>query len=476
MNRIDCPPLPSCLIESMRNVGYSLDTALADIIDNSIAADASRISLYHECEEYGPRLAIIDDGHGMTFNELTEAMRAGGLQGPLGERKAGDMGRFGLGLKTASFSQCRRLTVVSRRKSSPLVAACWDLNELKDSWSLLIPGEKDIQSLPWINELPSEFGTMVLWESMDRLDQQVGGRREAGEIFLEHMALALDHLALVFHRFLDGSLSSARSLTIEVNRLPIQPVDPYFRKYKETQILPKEEILLHGSRIIIQPYIIPHYSRLKSSDRERLRSLGGAAATQGFYVYRNRRLLAWGDWFRIRRARTEASGLARVMIDIPNSLDDLWSLDIKKSSVSPPERVRTELRRIIDRIAESSIRTYVCRGRRLSDRKYALWQRQSGQEGISYKLDRANPLIVAFLNTLSEEGRRHFLSLLRLVEDQLPVEAIHNDRLGDKMVTPAPLDSEEQEEVSAPLLRLMRSQGIPEEQVCEVLKYLQVNT
>jgi hypothetical protein len=457
----------------MRNVGYSMETSVADIIDNSIAAGAKKINIFHDCENLGPRLAIIDDGHGMAQSELVEAMRAGGQNGPLEERAPGDMGRFGLGLKTASFSQSRKLTVISRKEGT-FSAACWDLDEIGNSWSLLLLDGDELHAIPWIEELPSESGTMVLWEKMDRVVKRSVSALKIREHFLEKVEAVRSHLGLVFHRFIEKSPGTV-SLEIKINHLPVVPLDPYFQSYTETQKLETEIIHLRNCIVTVKPFIIPHYSKLRGVDRDSLQAQGGAAGTQGFYVYRNRRLLAWGDWFRLRRTKNEASGLARVMIDIPNALDDLWSLDIKKSSVSPPEIVRQELNRIIERITDRSTRTYTSRGQRLAERRHALWQRNISNDGVSYVLNRDQPVLVSFMETLTVESRLQFTGILQLIEKNLPVEAIHNDSLGSRFREPHSIDTEETTVGYLALIDLLRQQGIPEDKIAEVVASLRMN-
>ena len=471
MKRIECPPHPACLVESMRNVGYSMETAVADIIDNSIAAGAKQINIFHSCEDSTPILAVVDDGHGMTHDELIEAMRAGGRFGPMEERAPGDMGRFGLGLKTASFSQCRRLTVASR-KHGQLWAACWDLDELEDSWSLSLSGEDELVT-PWIQEMPNESGTMVLWEKMDRVAKRSISIQKVREHFLEQVEAVRSHLGLVFHRFIEPTPGMS-SLGIMINRLPVEPFDPYFRTYTETQKLETETISVRGSTVTVNPFIIPHYSKLRAEDKERLQAQGGAAGTQGFYVYRNRRLLAWGNWFRLRRAKTEASGLARVMIDIPNALDDLWSLDIKKSNVSPPEIVRQELRRIIERITDRSTRTYTSRGQRLADRPDPLWQRIVSNKDVHYVLNRHQTLLKSFITTLSEEGMQLFDALLLLIERNLPVEAIHNDSQANRIKDHTPLQHDELIALNSILANMLRKQNLSEERIEGIMDALNI--
>lgn len=466
MEVVDCTPRPTPLIESMRNVGYTMETAVADIIDNSIAAQASEVQIFHICENENPRLAILDNGHGMTRDELIEAMRPGGL-GPLQERHPNDLGRFGLGLKTASFSQCRRLTVVTKTLEAEPIAACWDLDTMEDCWRLRLFYNEDACAVPWADTLREKTGTLILWEQMDKICSISASASNIRDDFLKQIELVRNHLSLVFHRYLEDKKNC--SFTIHINNEQIKPVDPYFRGYPATQILAEEFIPIRGTKVSVKPFIIPHYSKLKATDYDALKELGGPAATQGFYVYRNRRLLAWGDWFRLRRTKTEASGLARVMVDIPNDLDDLWSLDIKKSNVSPPEVVKRELLRIIDRITDCSVRTYTSRGQRFSEKKYSPWEWNSSNKGVFYHINRNYPIIEAFSDKLSDSERNEFVTLLDIIEKFLPVEAIYNNKLGGNIDYTKMNTAVETEKCEA-VADLLRNHGLSESEINSIIQ------
>jgi hypothetical protein len=254
------PPRASSLTESMRDIGYSLETAIADIIDNSIAAGAAEINIRFDFETSAPRLGIIDNGRGMTRDELIDAMRHGSKH-PRAERAADDLGRFGLGLKTASFSQCRRLTVVSIQNGT-MEAAVWDLDTVseKDEWVLGILEPEEIARLPYISELGTT-GTMVLWESLDRLcDNALPSK----ELLYEKIELVDRHLALVFHRFLSGDIKG-KKIEIKMNGHAIEAFDPFCLSNKATQLLPEEICRVRGHEVKIQPYILPHHSKLSSA-------------------------------------------------------------------------------------------------------------------------------------------------------------------------------------------------------------------
>ena len=178
MRVLEIPPKPSSLIESMRDIGYSLSTALADLIDNSVAAQATDIRVFVSPDASNLSVGILDNGIGMTEDTLLNAMRLGS-RSPLEERSKSDLGRFGLGLKTASFSQCRMLTVVTRTKGKTACAR-WDLDQIAESdrWHVQVPD--DVESIPWV-ELLGTRGTLVVWEKLDLGKDDGGSGRNMAE-------------------------------------------------------------------------------------------------------------------------------------------------------------------------------------------------------------------------------------------------------------------------------------------------------
>ena len=352
MKTKNMPPYAPTLIESTRAIGYSLEAAVADIIDNSIAADARNINIFFFPigEEY---IAILDDGTGMNEAGLDVAMQYGS-KNPTEVRDSKDLGRFGLGLKTASLSQCRCLTVVTKQDDC-IYARRWDIDHVSDvgEWSLLILEQDELRNLPHIeNLLELQSGTLVIWQHLDRLKS---GELDFESVMGRKVDTVRDHISLVFHRFLSGEAGINR-ITIGINDEAVLPADPFLRK-KSNQPMDDEVLIIRGERIIVRAYILPHISKMTSSEIKQLGGKEGLRRQQGFYVYRNKRLLVWGTWFRMMR-QGDLSKLARVQVDIPNTLDDLWTLDIKKSTAIPPAEVRRNLEIIIERIAEKSKRTW----------------------------------------------------------------------------------------------------------------------
>lgn len=419
------PPSASSLTASMRDLGYSLETAIADIIDNSISAEASEINIYCLQADDQPVLSIIDDGCGMSPNEILVAMRHGAVS-PGEVRAFSDLGRFGLGLKTASFSQCRRLTVVSV-KDGITSGAEWDLDlvDRKDDWIISVLEEDEAAAQPFIDHL-SGSGTVVVWRELDRLFEEESGHTR-DEIVNEKLDIVGKHLALVFHRFLSGEIRGRKRLSISINGHPVEPFDPFCRNNTATQRLPEEIIRVEGSEVRLQPWILPHHSRLSAREYDFYQSRSDFISNQGAYIYRNGRLMAWGDWFRLI-PKGEATKLARVQIDFPNTLDEAWTIDIRKSRARPPYPIRERMKQIIERISGRSTRVHRGRGERLFEEVRApVWERYADQGTIRYSLNSRHPLVLSMKKHLDGGGERSLKVLLDSVSTSLPIEMIYSD-------------------------------------------------
>lgn len=423
------PPYAPILMESTRAVGYSLETAVADIIDNSIAASASRseIFFFPLGEAY---IAVLDNGTGMNEDELNTAMQYGSKD-PVDRRGTADLGRFGLGLKTASLSQCRCLSVISKQGET-LIGRRWDLDHVANAcdWSLLLLDQDEIQTVPEIQHLlEKDSGTLVVWQNLDRLQAR---EIQFEQTFGRKMDIVRDHLALVYHRYLSGE-AGIKKLRIEINGERILPADP-FLKDKSTRPMDDEVIVIRGEKVLVRPYILPHISRMTSDEIGLLGGKEGLRRHQGFYVYRNKRLLVWGTWFRMMR-QGDMSKLARIQVDLSNALDDLWALDIKKSSALPPAEVRENLRSIIDRIAEKSRRTWTFRGKKeISDTTVHVWNRlKSPSGGIYYEINREHPLVQQ-LTGCHESLKKPLLALLQQIEKSIPLNQLYVDLTNDEKV------------------------------------------
>lgn len=420
MKAIQSPPYAPLLMESMRSLGYSFDTAIADLIDNSVSAQAKHIKILLDPSD-DPQLIIFDDGKGMSSASLQEALRFGS-RGPADTRDEFDLGRFGLGLKSASLSQCRRLVVVSKYDGK-LSCFSWDLDEVIKSgeWSVLEYSQEEIGQLPSIELFNLvESGTYVLLQNFDRIAESSHDVKKTLDGLIE---TAEDHLALVFHRIITED-----KVSIIINGRPIEPRDPFLENHKSTQRLREQSINIDEKKITLQPYILPHRSKLTKED---LRKVGGAddlRTNQGFYIYRCKRLIIWGTWFRLL-SKEELNKLARVKVDIPNSLDEIWSIDVKKSTANLPDKIRKNLYGSIKESVFGSKKVIEYRGKLHRDEDVSyIWQRTADREGgVAYTINRNLPQIQLLTNSLDQVGYRVLETLLQNVENNFPASSVYLD-------------------------------------------------
>jgi hypothetical protein len=469
--KVSLNPNPSALLESLRSIGYTLETAMADIVDNSIAAQAGRISVRFLWSNGSPWIAIADDGDGMSAKELEQAMRFG-CRNPKEKRSADDLGRFGLGMKTASISQCRQLTVISRKGKS--VSACeWNLNVIDDGseWHALALDEAAISKDSILAELIDEFlfgnkaGTIVLWR---HLDASLGDASDAtGEKrFSAQMDSARKHLELVFHRFLLPALRK-RKVRIDFNGSALVPFDPFGSAVPARQELPLETIPFQGEIITVQPYVLPHRSKAGSiTEYEKYAGDDGYLQNQGFYIYRNRRLIIKATWFRLI-PKDELNKLIRIKVDIPNSLDDLWRIDVKKSQANPPEAVRRELKRIINKISGAGRIVFTNRATRLQNRKVTpVWKREVRDGRIHYGVNEEHPMVQGLFNDLPQDSVDALRALFELINSTFPYDMYYADAADDKteFATASP-DQDTIKQVGIQLVRALRACGFEGEQL-----------
>ena len=421
------PPHASIISETLRNFGYSLETALADIIDNSITAGSANINIFIDTVGNERRVGILDDGSGMTAETLHEALRWGSSN-PADERAEHDLGRFGIGLKTASFSQARRLTVVTRINGETSAAA-WDLDLIAEENDWLVEIYEDSSGLPWVDEL-GPHGTLVILEKLDRLVNQDG--TQLGEDDLTtRVSETIDHLALVFHRFLAGEAGQKRT-AIQLNYRPIEPFDPFNRSNVATWHGHEQSISIGDHRVNVQAFILPHEKTYADpAEWKKYGKPDGYLKMQGFYVYRQRRLIIHGTWFRMAVQR-EATRLARVRVDMPNTLDMEWKIDVKKASAQLPSAVRRELQTVIDQIVNASRRPYTTRGTKLVDEnRLPIWTRRSENNQIRYRPNQEHPIIQNFKSRLPEELKNDYLNVLDIIGGTLPMDTLFSDLSGE---------------------------------------------
>jgi hypothetical protein len=445
----DATPHAASLIQSLRDIGYSCETALADIVDNSITAGAKTIDILSDAGSTEPALAVLDDGKGMSLDELVEAMRPGSYN-PLLDRSATDLGRFGLGLKSASFSQCKKLTVVSRRDGIA-VGATWDLDEVARTNRWEIELHDDLSAIPWTDRI-GPTGTLVLWRSLDRLSGGIANDlRKRTEHINRAIAGAERHIRLVFHRFMT---EDRPPLVIRLNGRVLEPLDPFGTKFGSHQSDRADRLDLAGGTVEFQSFTLPHHKSISRADWDDLGGPEGHLRSQGFYVYRGRRLIISGSWLGLAR-QTELTKLCRIRVDIPNTMDADWKIDVKKASAQLPPAVRERMRLLVERLSLTSKRTYQRRGQRMVDHEcMPLWQRIQKDGAIVYRPDPAHPVFADFSNQLPAELQSEFANLIGLLGSSIPVSALHADFAGSAEEVKA-------DDVDEPAMRQLADAMIP---------------
>lgn len=428
-NSRHAPPKASAMIEALRGLGYSTATALADIIDNSISANACNININFVWKGKDSFITILDDGRGMSDDELDIAMRLGEIS-PLHYRESSDLGRFGLGLKTASFSQCRRLTVASKKTGEIGGSLRWDLDIIMassdDGWHLLEgPEETSIRLLDPLMTLKS--GTLVLWENLDRIVTPGFSEQD----FLDLIDVNERHLAMVFHRYLQRPHSRLR---IFINARSVAPWDPFLPKHPTTWTSPVVHLASPGGEIEIQCHVLPHKDRLDQQEYDIAAGPDGWTAQQGFYVYRNERLLVAGSWLGLGHGRSwtkeEAHRLARIRLNIPNSADAHWKIDIRKSTARPPVAIRQTLTRLAEDTRSRARRVFAHRGQatRLGDNHPVVqaWRSEHFSGGMRYRIDLTHPVVRAVLDDAGCLAPQ-IQVMIRVLEETIPVQRIWLD-------------------------------------------------
>lgn len=424
-NNITLTPSADLFIQSMRHMGYNLNTAVADIIDNSIAAGAKNIDIFFMSGRK-PSLMIVDDGYGMTTEKLYEALTFAYMS-PSDVRQHDDLGRFGLGLKTASLSQAKKLTVITSVDSS-ISCAQWDVDYIIETkkWLLKVLDVKDIEGLTEnILEKITPHGTVVIWNEIDKLEA-VG---EDNRLGINEILINLkEHLSLIYHKYLSKSFTDT-PVSLKLNNNDIIPFDPFLSDNLHTVHQPVEKISLGGSSVTLQTHILPHYSKLSKPEEKMLREKSNLLENQGLYIYRNNRLVVWGSWFGLAR-KSETTKLARVEVNFDNTTDTMWDIDIKKSTVNLPRVVTERLREVIDRIKDSSGRVVKSRVQKKRFNDDRPWHRVKSRDAILYKVNREYTAYTEFEKQLNSEQKRTLNIIIDIIESSLPVHSIYSDIAG----------------------------------------------
>lgn len=428
-------PTADILMTSMRAMGYSFESAISDIVDNSVSASARNICLRFPVDPSDCYIAICDDGYGMNKEELFDAMKYGSEQ-KRGHRAADDLGRFGLGLKAASLSQCRRLTVASK-KDGIVSAYIWDLDVVleKKDWYMIecsSYGISRIHQISWLDNLDS--GTIVVWENFDIIE------KAAGNVYAElnkYQEITADYLSLIFHRYLNRS--GINKLSIRINNYELKGLDPFLENHCKTNVRRRIEIPVEDSdgieqMVVVQPFVLPFQKDLTAEDKKLSGGIENYRSKQGFYIYRNERLIVWGTWF--GRHRDELTKYARIRVDIPNTLDDIWGIDIKKQNAKIPAVIRTRLTRAVDEAMDIAVKAQKFRGRvdKTDDKIDYIWLPiKTREEQHSFLINRNSRIFDLIRDRVDDEIWSRIDMILEEIENALPYQQIYIDKSQNKI-------------------------------------------
>lgn len=416
-------PNAAALVESLRAVGYTLETAVADLIDNCVSAAAKHVWLDFDWSGENSCITVADDGIGMTEDDLVEAMRIGG-KSPTDNRSKTDLGRFGLGLKTASFSQCRSLSVITRTSELQVSVRKWDLDHIVDSKDWHLQREISTYSKTIMDKASDGWKTIVILEKLDRvLEKGLQTTEKSRSNFFRKIEIVENHIGMVFHRFLEPN----GRLKIFINGKAIRGWDPYVSQELASQNLGKEFVMVPSGTIEVTPHVLPHESKVSGAVYELAKGPKGWIAQQGFYVYRNKRLLVAGSWLDLGFQKRDQYALARIQVDLTNTMDSEWQIDIKKAKATPPALAREHLTRIARWTRERA--SDVFKGRRVvlarsqSDDYVFMWLPKVSNKRTSYVINRRHPLVERLSECLGAE-KTVLTALLNLIESSVPIEQL----------------------------------------------------
>lgn len=417
-------PHAKMLLVALRSVGYTNETAIADILDNSISGAATEIELYFDWDNR--RIIIADNGFGMDYQELMDAMEIGSAD-PNEMRPSEDLGRFGLGMKTASFSMAKKLLVISK-KNSTISNAEWNLNTVasEDKWEISEYDESEISMIlesidTYIQYNNWKQGTLIIISELDRLIDETNIEKSKKN-FYKMIRNIKSHIAITFHRFMEED-----ALKISVNGNKLEAWNPFWIKSPATMELAREELFDGKNEVVVEPYILPHKSKYNSE--EEFKEAAGVKdwrGHQGFYVYRNRRLLVYGTWFG-KFKKEPAYNLARIKLDMSADSDFEWDIDIKKSKATLPVAIEEQITQIAYLAIEKSVAVYNSRGvynrKNTSNNtslKYVWEQRKNISGNYMFYLNKKHPMLLKILSGMDENAQKELKTYLSLVESYSP--------------------------------------------------------
>ena len=444
LNYEDVTPNPEYLIKSISEQGYSLETALADLIDNSISANSTKIEILINTDEEPFTLFLADNGEGMDEETLKLSMQFPSTS-PDGERENIDLGRFGLGMKTASFSQTRKFTVLSRKKGrEKYYGRTWDLSLLKEhGWKLWVNSDEEIETIldTYKKQSDEKFesfedynpNTIIVWNGLYKFQDYLEESNRQYALQTEIEETLRGHLSLVFHRFMENK---STPLQIRVNNKQLKPFNPFPISEQDFRSVEFKQRRFGDDSIKLEGFVLP--SRSIDETKESVNTIWttkyrSLTDMEGIYLYRANRIILFGGWNGLIR-KVQKLQLARLRVDIGNSVDHLLHLNVAKSQVIIPHDLKEAFEKYINELKEEATKEFYNRGIKKypvkKEKHYSLFERKASNKGTRLELNNNFPLIEGINNELSLKAQSKLKILLKMINTEInSIRQTHEDRV-----------------------------------------------
>jgi hypothetical protein len=439
----DASPNPEFLIKSIAEQGYSLETSLADLMDNSISSNADKIEVLIDMDEEPFKLFLADNGDGMSEGELVENMQFPS-NSPENDRNRKDLGRFGLGMKTASFSQTRRFTVLSRKRGEKKYAArTWDVDFLRDNgWKIIVNSEEEIDDLigqyqklseEHFNKFDNyEANTIVVWSGLYKFEIYLKEGSRENALKKEINEITADYLSLVFHRFMERTISP---LKIRINNIQVKPFNPFPEEEKDFRQIEPRQSEFNTDVVKIEGFVLPSRTieETKAGLSKWTTKNRGLMDMEGIYIYRADRIILFGGWNGIIKKAPRLQ-LARLRVEVGNKVDHLLHLNVAKSQIVVPYELRMAFEHYIDELKIEAEREYYNRGiRKFSGSKsktnYQLFERSASNKGSVLEINKDFPLIKNLQETLDTDQNSQLNLILRMINTRVnSIRHVHEEK------------------------------------------------
>lgn len=481
MPKETCIPNPEYLIKSIAEQGYTLETSIADLIDNSISAGAQRVEVLVDTQKTPFQLFIADDGSGMSADALKKNMEfpSSSMED---KRQPRDLGRFGLGMKTASFAQTRHFTVISKKPDDKeYQARTWDVDHLKKgSWEIIINSPSEIaEFLSFYKKLSKGFlnphrdfspNTIIIWNGLYKFENEFAANDQNEILQKELTQITKEYLQLIFHRFME----KGEPLNIRLNNEQLKPFNPFPSKARNISIQQK---LLMGSNLRLEGFVLPNRSLEESKGvSEWTLSHKSLMDMEGIYIYRADRIIVFGGWIGMTKKFPRLQ-LARLKVEISNGIDHLFHLNVAKSSIIIPFGERIAFMRYVSELkkeAEKEFFNYETKARTSKSLTKEIFKKIPTSKGMKLEIDNEYPVLKALTDTLTETQNKSLKIIFRMIMTTVnKIKKVHSE---DNFTSVTEKDGLSETDIEN-AVRMLLANGISKRNILdEIIPAMGINT